>query len=62
MAKGNGKQKYLSLGEAGVAFDNGHAQVEICDNALESDFSVRPITPEEKHQISEAADKHSESK
>ena len=54
--------KFLTMSEAGPAFDNGFVAVEIVGYVLCEDFSVRMITAEEKREISDRADRYSESK
>lgn len=58
----NGKKKYLSLQDAGIVYDNGFVQVEIGDNVLESDFTVRNITKKEEREIANIADEYSANK
>ncbi|MEX0918143.1 MAG: hypothetical protein WDZ93_03230 [Candidatus Paceibacterota bacterium] len=60
--KVEGKEKFLSIGAAGVAFDNGWVDVEIGGLVLEGPQSVRTITKEERERIREIADEHSASK
>ncbi len=58
----NGEERYLSLYDAGVVYDSGHLRVEFGDSVLSADGSVQPMTQKDKDKISEAADRHSESK
>lgn len=49
--------KFLSLREAGMAYDNGWVRVEIgAIVILDEHFSVRAITREERSEISRIAD------
>ena len=61
---GDGKkhQSYMCLRDAGAAYDSGWAKVSIGDFVLTEDFKLREMTDEDRSMISEAADKHSESK
>jgi len=58
----NGEEKFMSIQEAGMDFDNGFVRVEIGGLVLNEDFSVRRITSAEESEISEIADRHSSSK
>lgn len=60
----NGEEKFMSIQEAGVNFDNGFVQVEIGGLVLldGEEFCVRRITPAEESEISDIADRHSSSK
>jgi hypothetical protein len=62
LMKINEEQKFLSMQQAGVIYDSGWDKVEIVGLVLEANFSVRPITAEERNQIREIADKYSSSK
>jgi hypothetical protein len=57
-----GKEHWLPLRAAGVAYDFGWAPVEIGGLALDGVGVARKITNEERGQISEIADEHSASK
>ena len=59
---GKKRQSFMTLTEAGAAYDSGWAQVDIGDFVLTEDFKLREMTDEDRSMISEAADKHSESK
>lgn len=54
--------KFLTMEQAGPAFDNGYEPATIVGFVLCEDFSVRMITPEEKREIRDRADRHSEAK
>lgn len=56
------RQSFMSLGTAGATYDSGWAQVEIGSLVLMEDFTLREMTDEDRQHISEAADRHSESK
>ena len=58
----NGKTSFMTLREAGVAYDNGMVRVEIGGLVLESSRSAREITHEERAKISEIAEEYSASK
>ncbi len=62
LLKIDGKQKFLTMREAGIMFDSNFSNVENMRLVLEEDFSVRDITKEETSQMSEIADEHSASK
>ncbi len=56
------RQSFMSLGTARATYDSGWAQVEIGSLVLMEDFTLREMTDEDRQNISEAADRHSESK
>ena len=56
------RRKFLSIQDAGKAYDSGHVTVNIGNLVLESDFSVRDITAEEALRIGKIADEYSASK
>lgn len=58
----DGKQTFVPLSKAGVLFDSGWSRVEFGGLMLEKDFSVRPMNPEERQAVSDAADRNSNSK
>lgn len=58
----NGHPRFYTLKEAAPAYDNGHDRVEFGHWALEPDFTLRPMTDDEKRAISEAADEYSANK
>lgn len=58
----DGMKKFVPLSEAGVLFDSGWGRVEFGGLILEKDFFVRPMNPEERQAVSDAADRNSSSK
>ncbi len=59
----DGKEKFMSIEDAGAMYDNGFVRVEIVGKVLESDGSnVRDITDKERREIREIADEYSASK
>jgi hypothetical protein len=58
----DGKRQWLPLRQAGVAWDNGWARVEMGSFVLEADGSERPITDSERAEIQDIADDYSASK
>ena len=58
----DGKEQWLPLQRAGVAYDSGWSKVEIGGLVLESAGLAREITDEERGQISDIADEYSASK
>ena len=58
----NGKKGFKSLSEAVPLFDSGWAVVELTDEVLLSDYSIRELTPEESSRLSDLADEYSGSK
>ena len=62
LMKIDGQRKFLSLSEAGRAYDSGFTKVDFGRYILNADFTVRPMEESDRVNISEAADKHSESK
>ena len=55
LMKIGGEYKFLSPGKCREAFKDPDALVEVVGNALEADFSVRKISPEERSSIFEGA-------
>jgi hypothetical protein len=62
LMKINGRRQFLTLGEAGRAYDNGMVSVEFGRYVLSEDFSVVPMNDTDRKEISDAADRYSESK
>ncbi len=58
----NGQIQFLSLGDAGAAFDSGWAAIAIGTRVIEEDGSPRQMTDEDKTRIQDVADAHSENK
>lgn len=58
----NGRRQWLPLRQAGIAWDNGWAKVEMGSFVLEADGTERPITAAEQVQIQDIADDYSASK
>lgn len=57
-----GKKKFFRLSEAVRLWDSGFVRVEDTGEVLESDFSVRRMTPEENLVFQRRVDDYSESK
>lgn len=57
-----GKESFMPMRQAGVAYDNGWQEVVLVGKVLEADFSVRSITTEEESEIQRIADAYSASK
>lgn len=58
----NGNEKFLPFREAYVAFDSGWMDVDTGQFVIDEGFKLRPMTPEDKRKISNAADEYSASK
>lgn len=58
----NGISEFLPLGQAGVAYDNGWAPVEMGSRVEQPDGVYRPMTVEDRRKIVEVADDYSGSK
>ncbi len=56
------KTYFLTLGQAGGAYDNGWVSVSFGTKVLNENGSTREMTKEDQAAISEAADRHSEDK
>jgi hypothetical protein len=56
------EERWLSLQEAGVLYDNGYLNVEIGGRVREPDNLTRPISQEERDKIRDIADQVSGSK
>lgn len=52
----DGRKQYLKLGLAAQALNNGFARVEVGREVLEADFTIRPITVDERRRIDNIAD------
>ncbi len=55
-------KRFHRLTQAAVDFDSGMIRVEIGDDVLEADFSLRPMTKEETSFLNMATDDYSDSK
>jgi len=62
LMKIDGKRKFLSLGEAAVAYDSGLVRVSFGRYVLHEDFTVVPMSEKDKRRISDAADEYSANK
>jgi len=58
----DGKEHWLPLRRAGVAYDSGWVPVQIGGLVLESPGLAREITDEERRQIADIADEYSANK
>jgi len=58
----DGKLIFMPLQEAGITFDSGWVKVYRGGHVLEEGFVLRPMTDEEKREISRIADEYSASK
>lgn len=58
----DGHSHWLTLYQAGVAYDNNWVPVSIGGHVLHKDGTVRDITDQERARISDLADEHSASK
>ncbi len=58
----NDEKGFKTLAEAVPLFDSGWAKVELTDEVLLADFSVRTLTNEESSRLSDLADEYSDSK
>lgn len=58
----NGKTKWLSVKQAGIAFDSGWHPVSIGGQVMEEDSTIRDITAAERTRISDIAEEWSASK
>ncbi len=52
------ERTYLPLGQAAAKSNSYFTRVSIADEVLEADFTVRPITDEEKRSIVDLADEY----
>lgn len=58
----DGDQEWLTLDQAGAAYDNGLAKVGIGGLVMIEDGDTRDMTDDERQNIVDAADSHSASK
>lgn len=58
----DGAPRWLSLRDAGIAYDSGHCSISIGGLVLEENGSTRDITMDERRRISDIADDWSASK
>jgi len=62
LMKMDGNREFMNLWQAGKAYDNGFARVSFGRYVLNEDFSIRPMTDEDRALISSVADEHSGNK
>lgn len=58
----NGKLEFVPIRRAGALMNSGWSRVEVKDDVLMPDFSLRQITKEETREINRIADEISDSK